>query len=218
MTTLLPRLNADLGEVADQVRASLVRVEAGRRGSGSGVVLDAGGLIVTNAHVVPENLPSGGLHVTLADGRRVGAELLARDAQKDVAALRIEADGLTAIKTGDSRSLRAGEWVLAMGHALGVAGAATAGIVIGSGADLPEIPKPGQEWVAVGLSLRPGHSGGPLVDAHGRMVGMNTMMAGLEVGMAVPVHVIQEFLEERVHREGPPSSSDAPAEAEPVMV
>jgi S1-C subfamily serine protease len=84
---------------------------------------------------------------------------------------------------------------MAMGHPWGVAGAAAAGIVIGVGPDLSEAPGTGRDWIAVDLALRPGHSGGPLVDHKGRLIGMSTMMAGLEVGMAVPVHVIQEFVE-----------------------
>ena len=84
--------------------------------------------------------------------------------------------------------------MMAIGHPWGVSGAAAAGIVIGAGPDLPEAPGEGRDWVAVDLALRPGYSGGPLVDHQGRLIGISTMMAGLEVGMAVPAHVIQEFV------------------------
>ena len=80
-----------------------------------------------------------------------------------------------------------------MGHAGGPGstdGVAAAGIVIGAGPDLPEAPGSGRDWIAVDLALRPGHSGGPLVDHQARLIGMSTMMAGLEVGMAVPAHVL----------------------------
>jgi serine protease Do len=103
-------------------------------------------------------------------------------------------DDLWPIEVGDSKNLRCGQWVMAMGHPWGIAGAAVAGIVIGSGPDLPEVPGSGRDWVAVDLSLRPGHSGGPVVDHQGRLIGMSTMMAGLEVGMAVPAHVIEGFI------------------------
>jgi serine protease Do len=83
---------------------------------------------------------------------------------------------------------------MALGHPWGVPGAATAGVVIGTGEDMPEMPLTGRDWIAVGLHLRPGHSGGPLVDSQGRLVGINTMMIGPEVGMAVPVHVVKAFL------------------------
>ena len=202
MTTLLSQLNSDLGELADRVRKSLVQVTVGRRGSGSGVMFGDGGLVVTNAHVVSANgrRSSGGeLKVTLPNGVVMSAELLAKDDDSDVAVRTIgQNDGklpeFHPIEIGDSKSLRAGQWVMAIGHPWGAAGAVTAGIVIGAGLDLPEAPGAAKDWVAVDLALRPGHSGGPLVDHRGRLIGMSTMMAGLEVGMAVPAHLIGEFV------------------------
>ena len=85
-----------------------------------------------------------------------------------------------------------------LGHPWGVADAATAGAVIGVGTGFPEIPQSHQEWIAVGLTLRPGHSGGPLVDVQGRLVGINTFRTGPEVGMAVPVHVAKSFLRQKL--------------------
>ena len=206
MTTLLSQLNSDLGEVAHKARKSLVQVAAGRRGSGSGVILGADGLVVTNAHVVSERKgrhPMRDLRLTLPAGVVMAARLLAKDDGLDVAVLQIEAsDGelpeLHPIELGDSQSLRPGQWVMAMGYPWGVAGAAAGGIVIGAGPDLPESPGIGRDWIAVDLSLRPGYSGGPLVDHQGRLIGMSTMMAGLDVGMAVPVHVIKEFVKEAI--------------------
>ncbi len=87
---------------------------------------------------------------------------------------------------------------MALGHPWGVANAATAGVVIGIGTDFPEMRRSGREWIAVSLTLRPGHSGGPLVDVQGRLVGINTIMTGPEVGMAVPVHVAKFFLKQRL--------------------
>jgi S1-C subfamily serine protease len=75
-----------------------------------------------------------------------------------------------------------------------VTGAATGGVVIGVGAEWPEMPRSGREWVVVSLHLRPGHSGGPLVDTQGHLVGINTLMTGPDVGVAVPVHVVKAFL------------------------
>ena len=206
MTALLSQLNSDLGEVANKARKSLVQVAAGRRGSGSGVILGADGLVVTNAHVVSERKgrhPMRDLRLTLPAGVVVAARLLAKDDGLDVAVLQIEApDGelpeLHPIELGDSQSLRPGQWVMAMGYPWGVAGAAAGGIVIGAGPDLPESPGIGRDWIAVDLSLRPGYSGGPLVDHQGRLIGMSTMMAGLDVGMAVPAHVIKEFVKEAI--------------------
>ena len=171
MTTLLPKLNSDLGELADRVRRSLVHVSVGRRGSGSGVVFTSDGLVVTNAHVVSggrdRNSQTSEFQVTMPGGTTVKAVLLAKDDGIDVAVLKIETPGdktpeIFPIDMGDSRSLRAGQWVMAMGHPGGVAGAAVAGIVIGAGPDLPEAPGSGRDWVAVDLALRPGHSGRPV--------------------------------------------------------
>jgi S1-C subfamily serine protease len=203
MTALISRLNFDLGEMADRVRKSLVQVVARRSGSGSGVVFTADGLLVTNAHVVSRGKgrrPVTELQVALPAGPAVAARLLAKDDGLDIAVLKIEQlegnlPALHPIELGDSRALRPGQWVMAMGHPWGVAGAAAAGIVIGVGPDLPEAPGTGGDWIAVDLALRPGHSGGPLVDHQGRLIGMSTMMAGLGVGMAVPVHAIQDFVE-----------------------
>jgi S1-C subfamily serine protease len=83
---------------------------------------------------------------------------------------------------------------MAVGHPWGVEGGTTLGAVIGVGADLPENPAPGRELIALSLQLRPGHSGGPLVDVQGRLVGICAMMAGPEVGLAIPVDVVRDFL------------------------
>ena len=191
-----------MGDVVERAGQSLVRVSAGGRGFGAGSVWHSDGLIITNAHVVSGagggRRGGGKLTVTLPDGSTHPARLLAQDTGHDLAALSIDADGLTPVALGGSRDLEPGQWVMAVGHPWGVAGAATGGAVIGFGDDLPETQSragaEGREWIAVGLSLRPGHSGGPLVDAQGRLVGICTMMAGPEVGMAVPVHTVKEFL------------------------
>ncbi len=210
---LLHRLNGELADLASEVHASLVRVETdGRHGSrraptwgsdppsaaGAGTIWHPDGLILTNAHVVWGRR----LHVVLADRRRLPARLLACDRELDLAALSVEADGLPTIALGDSRLLQPGNWVVAFGHPWGVEGAATAGVVIGQGRTLPERPGFGREWLAVSTHYRPGHSGGPLVDAEGRLVGINTVMAGPDVGLAVPIHVIKSFLKDRLGRGG----------------
>jgi serine protease Do len=186
------QLNAGMAAIVAQVRGSLVRISNGRRGHGAGTIWHDQGLILTNAHVVAGR---SGLKVTLPDGdEALPAKVLASDPDLDLAALSIEADDLPTIELGDSTALRAGDFVLALGHPWGVKGAAAAGVFISMENGLPEQPVTGRELLAVGLQLRPGHSGGPLVDAGGRLVGINTMMAGPEVGVAVPVHVVKRFL------------------------
>ncbi len=191
---LLEELDVDLAALAERVQRSLVEVHNGRRGHGAGTVWQSRGLIITNAHVIGQ----GRVAVSLPDGRDLPARVLARDDRRDLAALAIDAGELPPIELGDSRTLRPGQWVMAIGHPWGVAGAATAGIVIGSGMPLSEGPLPGPEAIIASLHLRPGHSGGPLVDTEGRLVGINVMMHGPDVGVAIPVHVAKRFLREAI--------------------
>jgi serine protease Do len=187
---VLKELNAEMAAVIDGVRRSLVQITNDRRGAGAGTIWHSEGLILTNAHVARGH----SVKVTLPSGRSLPARLLAEDRVHDLAALGVDATNLPAIELGDSRQLQPGQWVFALGHPWGVAGAVTAGVVTGVGARLPEMPLSDREWVAVSLHLRPGDSGGPLVDAQGRLVGINTMMAGPDIGLAVPVHVVKGFL------------------------
>ena len=191
-SVLLEQLNGEMASVVEGVQRALVHVRSGHAGAGAGTVWHPDGLIVTNAHVVQH----GPLRVTLADGRELPARLLAQDSAHALAALMVDASGLPTIPLGDSRRLQPGEWVLALGHPWGVRGSVTAGVVIGVGGEWPEPPPSGGDWVVVSLHLRPGYSGGPLVDTNGRLVGLNTMMTGPDVGVAVPVHVAKAFLRE----------------------
>jgi S1-C subfamily serine protease len=189
MSELLMQLNAELSAAIECVRPSLVQIENSRGGFGAGTIWHPEGLIVTNAHVVGRR----NLKVTLADSRSLPARLLAHDAELDLAALKVDATDLPAIELGRSQRLRPGQWVLALGHPWGVSGAVTAGVVIGLGPH-PEGILPRRDLIQVNLPLRPGHSGGPLVDTRSRLVGINTMMNGPEVGLAVPVHEAKRFL------------------------
>jgi serine protease Do len=183
-------MNAELARLASKTRQRLVRISNGREGHGAGLVWNADGLIVTNAHVVRLESPK----VILHDGRTLPASVLAHDPERDLALLSVEATDLPTVEPGESKNVRAGQLVFAFGHPWGVVGAATAGVVIGAGPDLPEMRRGAREWIMVSLRLRPGNSGGPLVDAQGRLLGVNTIMTGPEVGGAVPVHVAQSFV------------------------
>jgi len=189
-TNLLQQLNNELSAAVGDVHRSRVQISNGRGGVGAGTIWHAAGLIITNAHVANRDA----LKITLPDGRTLPARVLAYDKERDLAALSVEADDLPTIELGDSKQLQPGQWVLALGHPWGVLGAATAGIVINTGPP-PEMPARG-EFVQVGVPLRPGYSGGPLVDVRGRLVGINTMITGPEVGLAIPVHVVKAFLRE----------------------
>ncbi len=218
MYTVLQQLNEEMGDVVARVGRSLVQVRNSGRGTGAGTIWHPDGLIITNAHVVsvslcryPPTLPThtfdrGALQVTLPDGSVTPAHLLAYDAGYDLAALAVDATNLPTISLGESSRLMPGQWVIALGHPWGVIGAATAGVVIGMGPVLSPAEGPegqeagpsGREWVAVSLHLRPGYSGGPLIDVQGRLVGINTVMTGPDVGMAVPVHVVKVFLRQKL--------------------
>jgi serine protease Do len=190
----LDRWNDDMAGVLDRVHRSLVRVQNGRAGAGAGTIWHQDGLILTNAHVVKHRR----LQVVLPNGKTLPARLLAHRADIDLAALGVDAHDLPAIELGDSRQLQPGQWVLALGYPWGIAESVTAGIVTGIGTHLPEMPLSDREWIAVSLHLRPGYSGGPLLDARGRLVGIDTIMAGPDLGLAVPVHVVKAFLRQAV--------------------
>jgi serine protease Do len=172
----------DLAALADTVRASTVAVHDMRgRGSGSGVIWDARGLVITNAHVVRGREAA----IDLRDGRRVRASLVARDEGLDLAALRIAGTerALAAASVRDSASLAPGEFVVAVGNPHGIAGAVATGLVHRCNA----------RWVVSDVKLAPGNSGGPLVDASGRVVGINSMIArGL--ALSVPSDAVVAFL------------------------
>jgi serine protease Do len=195
-TRVLTQLNDALADRITTVQRSLVQISNGRA-AGAGTIWHRDGLIITNAHVVRGR---NHLQVTLPDGRKLPTQILAADDALDVAALSVSAHDLPTIELGDSKSLKPGEWVMAIGHPWGVQGAVTSGVVIGTGAQLPEMGnmQPGREWIALSLHMRPGHSGGPLVESAGRLVGINTMITGPNVGYAIPVHVVKRFLKEHL--------------------
>jgi serine protease Do len=172
------------GEVAEQLRRSTVMIHSG--GNGSGVVWNADGLIVTNAHVARAR----NLTVELWNGQRHPAELLASDLKRDLASIRIAAKGLEPAERCPAAGLRPGELVIAVGNPLGFHGALSTGVVHRVG------PYPGMgrlPWVQAAVRLAPGNSGGPLADARGRVAGINTAVAqGL--GLAVPVEAVERFL------------------------
>jgi serine protease Do len=172
--------------VIERARRSTVEIRTRRaRESGCGIIWDSAGLVVTNAHVARNRH----LAVTLADGRELDAEVVAHDPIRDLAALKLDATGLPSAEIGDSDTLRPGELVLAVGCPRGVAGAATAGVVHRPVAHGPF----GRRWIEADVRLAPGNSGGPLSDASGRVVGVNTMIAS-GLALAVPSTTVVRFL------------------------
>lgn len=175
--------------VADRVLPSVASVTVRtRRGSGSGSasVIGADGLLLTSAHVVAEAQRVEG---AFADGREFEARVIGADPLSDLAVLR--ASGLTpdALELGDASVLRVGQLVVALGNPLGLAGSVTAGVVSGLGRSLPtHSGRVIDEVIQTDASLNPGNSGGVLSDGAGRMVGVNTAVAGVGLGLAVPIN------------------------------
>jgi serine protease Do len=194
MTSLLKSLNSSLASIAGGTQNSLVYIENGR-GQGAGTIWQQDGLIITNAHVVHNHR---GLNVTLRDGTRFSARVVAINRELDLAAIAIDGHDLPTIAIGDSNALNAGDWVMAVGHPWGVRGAVTQGVVIANGDQPPEMQFNGRDWLAMSLHLRPGHSGGPVMNINGELVGVNTIMAGPEVGIAVPSNTAKQFLKESI--------------------
>jgi serine protease Do len=175
------------GEVAERLRRSTVQVHSkAGRGSGSGVLWSSDGLVVTNAHVAR----SAELEVELWDGRRLPARVLTRDARRDLASLRMAATSLDAAAAGDSSVLRPGELVIAVGSPLGFAGAVSTGVVHSVG---PIRGMGNRSWIRAQVRLAPGNSGGPLADAGGRVIGINTAIIN-GLGIAVPSSDAAEFV------------------------
>src|SRR6202790_4408042 len=174
------------GEIAEQLRRTTVLVLSGKRGNGSGVIWSADGVIVTNAHVARASQ----MRVQLWDGREFDAALVSRDTRRDLAELRVKATNLPAAAVADSSQVRPGELAIAIGNPLGFVGALTTGVIHAVG---PLRGLGSQSWVQADVRLAPGNSGGPLADARGRVVGINTMVAG-SLALAVPSNAVTNFL------------------------
>jgi serine protease Do len=177
---------AGFGDIAERLRRSTVVISTNGHGAGSAVIWSESGLLITNAHVAR----GATARVTLWDGREFDAQITSRDPRLDIAALRIDASGLPAATPADSSQVRPGELAIAVGNPLGFVGALTTGIIHGVG------PLPGfgaRHWIQANVRLAPGNSGGPLADARGRVIGINTMVAG-RLALAVPANDVAKFL------------------------
>lgn len=163
------------------------QVPGGRRpeGAGSGVIITADGFGLTSAHVV-ERMDAG--VAAFVDGRELPFEVVGADRLSDLAVFRLRSDGFTPAELGDASTLRVGQLVVAIGNPLGFAGSVTAGVVSALGRALPV--RGGRiidNVIQTDASLNPGNSGGALVDGRGRVVGINTAVAGIGLGLAVPI-------------------------------
>jgi serine protease Do len=180
------------GEVTERLRRVTVQVLAGGTSRGSGVVWSEGGQIVTNAHVLHAQVRQASrIIVELWNGRRLSARIQDTDRQRDLAALQVDAEGLASAVPGDSDKLRPGELVIAVGSPHGFIGAVSTGVIHSVGALTGFAARP---WVVSDVRLAPGNSGGPLANAQGQVVGLNTMIAG-GLALAIPSTSVRRFLE-----------------------
>jgi S1-C subfamily serine protease len=159
-----------------------------RRGNGGGSasVITPDGYLLTSAHVVAG---SRSAEATFADGTTVAADIAGRDELSDLAVLKARGPVPAPVTMGHAEDLQVGQLVVAIGNPLGLAGSVTAGIVSGLGRSLPT--KSGRvvdEVIQTDAALNPGNSGGVLADGRGRMIGVNTAVAGVGLGLAVPIN------------------------------
>lgn len=186
---ILDAYSAAVVRVAQRVLPSVasLHVRSGRgEGGGSASVLTADGYLLTSAHVV-----EGATSVTAAftDGTETVADVAGSDPLSDLAVLRARGDVPAPVERGDAATLQVGQLVVALGNPLGLSGSVTAGIVSALGRSLPtRRGRVVDEVIQTDAALNPGNSGGVLADSHGRMVGVNTAVAGVGVGLAVPVN------------------------------
>jgi serine protease Do len=174
-------IGSAVGSVAEWLRQITVRVTGLHGTHGSGVLWDASGLLVTNAHVAN----SQAHEIEIADGRRLQGWLVARDRERDLAAIAVRSGNLPAASVRSARTLRAGELVIAIGNPWDGVRAVNTGIVHHAVGDAP--------WLFADIRLAPGNSGGPLADAQGNVIGINSMIVG-GFGCAVTSDTVETFL------------------------
>jgi S1-C subfamily serine protease len=184
--------------VADRLAGSVANLRVTRRtrrgsypaGAGSGVVLTPDGFMLTSAHVVAGRERGG--RAALVDGRELAFSIVGTDQLSDLAVLRVEADDLKPAELGDADDLRVGQLVVAIGNPHGFAGSVTAGVVSALGRSLPARAGDNvriiDNVIQTDAALNPGNSGGALADSIGRVVGINTALAGIGLGLAVPIN------------------------------
>ena len=184
--------------VAERLSPSVANLRVMRRGrggqvpagAGSAVALTPDGFLLTSAHVVAGAARRG--RAAFTDGRELAFEVVGRDPLSDLALIRTEVGGLQPAELGDAERLRVGQLVVAIGNPHGFAGSVTAGVVSALGRSLPARSRRAgriiDNVIQTDAALNPGNSGGALADSRGRVVGVNTAVAGVGLGLAVPIN------------------------------
>ena len=187
ISAVIEPLGRELSELSAALRRSVVEVRTRGTGAGSGIIWSADGLIVTNAHVAQTERAT----IVLWDGSAFDGVVTAHDPRRDLATIAIDAAGTTLIPAtiGHPTDLRTGDVVVALGHPLGITGAIALGVV-----HAVDMRRGAPRWIRADIRLAPGNSGGPLADVRGRVVGVNTLIAG-GLGVAVPTTTVSRFLD-----------------------
>jgi S1-C subfamily serine protease len=190
----LDAYSAAVSTAASRLIPSVASLRVERRaggwagGAGSAVAFTPDGFLVTNAHVVA-GAERG--TATFVDRDELAFEVIGRDPLSDLAVVRASGDGMTAAPLGDAATLRVGQLVVAIGNPLGFAGSVTAGVVSALGRSLAardgQASRLVENVIQTDAALNPGNSGGALADVRGRVVGINTAVAGVGLGLAVPI-------------------------------
>jgi S1-C subfamily serine protease len=193
--------------VAESVTPAVanLRIRRGRAaGGGSGVVITPDGFLLTSAHVVES--ARGRVGASFTDGRELGLRIIGADPLSDLALLRADDATPDPALLGDAASLRVGQLVVAIGNPHGFAGSVTAGVVSALGRSLPtrsgRTMRIVDDVIQTDAALNPGNSGGALVDGRGRVVGINTAVAGVGLGLAVPVNATTRTIVSALMRDG----------------
>jgi serine protease Do len=174
-----------------QSQASIVQIRTEGRGGGTGVIWQNDGRIITNNHVVASD--DAQVQVSLVDGRSFKAQILQRNPQLDLALLKISGENLQALPFADSSTLRVGEWVFAIGHPWGQRWVMTAGIA-GTQSTMQMRDGSKTQYIKSDVGLAPGNSGGPLLNADGAVVGINSMIFGGDLAVSIPSSVVNTWL------------------------
>lgn len=178
--------SSNLNGLAEELQQAVVEVRSGDTASGTGIIWGGAGLVVTNAHCIRRGAP---VHV-IAGGKWREAHALAYHPHHDLALLAAPSVTGPLLELRDPESLRTGELVFAHGHPLGVKDALAMGVLHAVTRDKAGSPR----WIVADVRLAPGNSGGPLVDAEGRLVGINSMVVN-GLGVAVPASLVERFVE-----------------------
>ncbi|MDH3772270.1 MAG: trypsin-like peptidase domain-containing protein, partial [Nitrospirota bacterium] len=168
------------------------------QGSGSGVIIREDGVIVTNNHVVGEDTSEA--EVRLSDKSHAIARVIGRDKETDIAVLKIETDRkLPAAQFGDSRSLKVGQWVLAVGNPMGLDRTVTLGVISGIGRERLNLSKY-ENFIQTDAAINPGNSGGPLFNLRGEVIGINTAIIHMAqgIGFSIPADMVSGVVDQLV--------------------